>query len=209
MTRADRRFTVSLAVPLAAAIAFGCAACGNKSSGPCGSSKQHGAAPPDGNILWCSDGDGKKHGVFREWWPSGKPKIEARYEHGVQHGPTVIYHEDGTKKEAGNYAKGLRRGQWKEWYPDGKLKRDALYGDDDVVTWTLYAEETGTKWIEGAYKHQREHGKFAEYYAGGQKMAEGEYIDGEKVGVFQYWNEDGTPSEIELGSFAETAFGAE
>jgi len=88
-------------------------ACGNKPSGPCGSNTQHGAVPPDGNLMWCTDGDGKKHGVFREWWPSGKQKIDARYEHGVQHGPSVTYYENGTKQEEGRYSKGLRLGQWK------------------------------------------------------------------------------------------------
>lgn len=187
------------------------AACGSSSRprGPCGDGVQHGDAPPKGTLLWCADAAGVKHGPMREWWPDGTPRLDAVYVRGKQHGPFTRWYEGGARQEAGEMAEGLRVGTWTEWYEDGKRKRESKHGDGAVVTWTLYREDDGTKWVEGAFRNQREHGRFVEYYPDGARMAEGEFVDGKKADGWSYWTPDGQRSEVELGSYASGAFGAD
>lgn len=188
------------------------AACGKSASapGPCGRGRQHGDPPPKGTVVWCSDADGTKDGAYTEWWPSGQKKVATSYRKGRQHGAFTSWHENGKPDEEGTLSDGLRTGRWKEHYEDGKLERESDYGaGGGEYRWTLFREEDGSRWVEGGFKAQKEHGHFIEWYASGKKMAEGDFADGKKSGTWSYWNEDGSVSATELGSFAAGSFGAE
>jgi hypothetical protein len=208
-----RRGTPRGALPLALVlvlVALAGAGCRTRSSGVCLGGRQHGFGPPKDRLMYCTDEQGKKHGVFREWWPTDTLKIEAMYEHGVQHGRFVRYHQaTGQKELEGEYVQGLKKGRWVERYDDGTVKRVSEYLDDTEVRWTLYYEDGGEKWIEGRHKHHRENGRFVEYAPNGQVIAEGDFVDGAKAGNWVYRNDDGTPTTEERGAYAPGAFGEE
>lgn len=207
LARRARRARVA-SIALVALVAL--AACGSDPRGPCGDSRQHGAAPPRGQLLWCSDADGVKHGAYREWWPSGTPRLDTAYRAGQQHGRFTRWFESGQLAEQGELRDGLRVGAWRTWYPDGRVERELDHRDGSGgSTWTLYREADGTRWITGGFRAQREHGHFVEYYPDGTKTAEGDFTDGVRTGAWQFWNPDGTLSSIELGAYAAGAFGAE
>lgn len=60
--------------------------------------EQFGAGPPEGDMLWCVDGNGKNHGPFKTWYASGQIESE------------------------GTYANGVRVGTWRYWSASGELK---------------------------------------------------------------------------------------
>ena len=200
--RAARRATAAALIALAA--------CSSSNRGPCGDGREHGAAPPRGQLQWCSDARGVKHGAYREWWPSGKPRLDTAYRAGQQHGRFSRWFEDGTLAEQGELRDGLRIGTWRTWYPDGRVERELDHRDGSGgSTWILHREADGTRWITGGFRAQREHGHFVEYYPDGRKTAEGDFVDGTRAGTWQFWNPDGTPSPRELGAYASDAFGVE
>lgn len=187
-------------------------ACGKSSTAaqPCGKGKQHGAPPPKGTAVWCTDPSGSKDGPYTEWHASGQKKVETAYRKGRQHGAFASWHENGKPNETGTLADGLRIGRWTEHSDEGKLKREIEYGSGgSEYRWTAFHPENGARWVEGGFKGQREHGRFVEYYPDGRKLAEGDFADGQKSGPWTYWNPDGSLSEKELGSFASDSFGAE
>lgn len=74
--------------------------------------------------------DGKKDGIAREYYKSGKLKQEISYVMGSKEGLSKMYHTDGktTYKEA--YYKNNHIYLRKYFYKDGKLKSEASYVDD-------------------------------------------------------------------------------
>ncbi|MBT6601461.1 MAG: hypothetical protein HOB32_07375 [Nitrospina sp.] len=41
--------------------------------------------------------NGKRHGLWTEWYPNGKKKLETRYKNGVENGLRTEWAEDGKK----------------------------------------------------------------------------------------------------------------
>lgn len=73
---------------------------------PCPSgTEQLGAEPPEGDMSWCVDNDGNKHGPYKTWYENGKIESE------------------------GEYSKGVRIGTWRYWSPSGKLERTEVRVD--------------------------------------------------------------------------------
>jgi hypothetical protein len=62
-------------------------------------SEVSGAGPPQGTERWCQEldagGAARRHGVYREWYPSGAPKTEGWYVHGKKHGRWYQWSEAG------------------------------------------------------------------------------------------------------------------
>ena len=61
--------------------------------------KTRGAAPPNGDAIWCVGDDGKNEGPYRTW------------------------HDNGVPESAGQYRDGRRVGVWRYWTSSGDLKR--------------------------------------------------------------------------------------
>ncbi len=90
-----------------------------------------GLAPPKGNLQWCqkrtANDEFVKHGVLREWYPSGQKKLEANYNHGVRNGPWSEWFPTGQKQLEGNYLQGKKHGRWLRWHPDGRKAGEATF----------------------------------------------------------------------------------
>lgn len=57
-----------------------------------------GARPPQGEVIWCEDDDGRKQGPYRAWY------------------------ESGALEEEGQYRDGKRVGVWRFFDPDGEVR---------------------------------------------------------------------------------------
>ena len=142
---------------------------------------------------------GRKHGVSRGFYASGKLRWKAEYKDGSSYGPRVEYYENGKKKSsqqyeqgkrngayvqwwwngrkavAGQFVNGTRAGVWREWYENGRVKRKQVYSNGllDGVTneyWWV-CRPTGC-----AHK----------------KMLSGHWAKGKKHGSWTTWSLDGT-----------------
>jgi MORN repeat variant len=81
---------------------------------------------------WCEQQyvDGKLHGYWTVYYPSGKKKRESEYQRGRQEGYQREWDELGNLREEQWYHLGVLHGQWKEWDENGveEVVGDFLFG---------------------------------------------------------------------------------
>lgn len=106
-------------------------------------------------------------GIHKEYHDNGKISMETSIMNGKEHGMTVFYYRDGTKKEVRSYFEGAKHGLW--------------------VTWN----EKGVKTAEARYKMGKKDGYWYIWDDNGQKRYEMFYRDGEKAGTWYMWDEEG------------------
>lgn len=68
------------------------------------------------------DKDGKRHGIWVQYFPDGKKQSVMEYKHGLKHGYSIVYHANGSL------------------YYRGEYKDDQMVG-----VWDFYNTETGEK----------------------------------------------------------------
>jgi antitoxin component YwqK of YwqJK toxin-antitoxin module len=72
------------------------------------------------------DPQGRRHGVWEDYWSDGTPNFKSHYLHGKLHRVTESYWADGTLERKGHYLHGKAHGLW-EWYWDGTLSFKRYY----------------------------------------------------------------------------------
>jgi len=108
------------------------------------------------------DEEGVKQGVWKEYYETGEPRSEGKYENGVRVGEWKFFFRNGKTDQKGKYIKGKPEGEWKWFHENGNPRR----------------EET--------YSKGKEDGPSIEYNDTGLVVAKGEYIEGEKEGLWTY-----------------------
>jgi hypothetical protein len=108
------------------------AAC--KSVAPCpDGAKLMGAAPPEGQEVWCekldSSGHPVKHGLFTLYWPSGNKMLEGYYRDGKQDGIWTRFYANGQRSALDQYHDGVLEGRHVGWYPNGQQSEQGQYRD--------------------------------------------------------------------------------
>lgn len=117
----------------------------------------------------------KREGIWRRYWPNGKPMSEITYVAGLPRGAYKTYYPDGRPEEQGSWDLDRNTGTFKRWHPNGQLAQDFVfnqYGLRDGVQ--RYYHENGKLEVEVTIKEGREEGVLKRYYANGdlQQMAE-------------------------------------
>ena len=56
--------------------------------------------------------DGKKAGLWTQWFENGNMEMEGEYRGGQKHGPWTEWHENGAIASQGSFANGKRAGAW-------------------------------------------------------------------------------------------------
>jgi len=77
--------------------------------------------------------DGKKEGLFTEWYEGGQKKWEMNFKDDKNEGIETHWYENGQKKEEGNYKDGKKEGLWTEWFESGKKNWERSFKDGKVV----------------------------------------------------------------------------
>lgn len=78
--------------------------------------------------------DGKKEGVFKQWWPNGRLRYLFHYEHDQYNGTQLVFFPTGKKREESTYSSGEEEGLQRVWDKDGHLlanytiRNKKLYG---------------------------------------------------------------------------------
>ena len=80
---------------------------------------QRGAAPPDGQRVWCETSGGVSHGPFRSWYADGKRKAEGSFDQGEADGEWSSWYETGQLRSRGRYERGAPVGDWERFERDG------------------------------------------------------------------------------------------
>ena len=78
--------------------------------------------------------DGKREGIFKQWWPNGRLRYLFNYENDVFQGKQIVHFPDGKIREESNYQSGEKEGIQRVWDEKGLLisnytiKNKKLYG---------------------------------------------------------------------------------
>jgi len=120
-------------------------------------------------FVWLASCTSEPLRVVEETWPNGSPKTVKFFSNDSKKVllKEVLYYEDSTKRQEGEYKNGERTGLWTYWYPNGN------------------------KWSQGVYENGIENGLKTTWYENGQKYYEGNLKDGNRVGLWKFWDKDG------------------
>lgn len=160
-----------------------------------------------------TDKNGEKQGVWKDFYPGGKPKSETTYISGKKSGYAKTYSESGSLKDIEKYIgdslqKDVPELTTKleirsEYYEDGRVKKTGtyLYGLAEGIhkEYSPEGKITGAKmYKEGVLAGEglideagNQQGPWTEYHPNGKIKAKGVYDNGVKIGdwIFYYPNE--------------------
>jgi antitoxin component YwqK of YwqJK toxin-antitoxin module len=137
--------------------------------------------------LGLKDANGKKAGLWIEWYPSGQKKEEGSYKNGNEEGNSTKWHRNGQKEYEGSYKNGKKEGKWIEWRRDGKKDEVGSYKNGKKEGKWSYWGWGGQKEYEGSYKNDVKEGNWTTWHDNGQKEHEGSYKNGKKEGKWTEW----------------------
>jgi hypothetical protein len=175
---------------------------------------------PNGKSLWCEK-DQKKNGNFVSLFPSGKTRVETRYENDQREGPYKEYSESGVLLIEGSYHAGKMNGTWTRRRPDETiLDRGEWNLDAPTGFWRRFDESENLR-EEGHFDSGTPICKWNLYDgAGGVEQKDYESSRGECERLsptprFRYMRKnlnplrftlDGTLIDQESGGFSSTLF---
>jgi len=114
--------------------------------------------------------DGRKVGLWKAYYPSGKLKSEITHENGRPKGPYTTYYENGQIEERGNWVLNKNMGKFTRYYENGQLM------------------------IEGNWNGGKEDGAVKEYYANGDLMSVRVFNGGKMDAAKSQFKEASTPA---------------
>ena len=65
--------------------------------------------------------EGRRHGVWMQVLPGGRPLSETTWERGVRHGRATRWYLSGRKRWVGEWRQGEKTGEWFYFHRDGKI----------------------------------------------------------------------------------------
>ncbi len=154
-----------------------------------------------------------KQGVWKEFYPDGKLKVESRYKNDVLNGYVKKYDKKGILIEAILYVNGVIHQEpgdlfdltvRKEYYDDGTVKTEGTY-DGQGQKQGLHTSYDPSGKIESAVVYSNDvvfesgdlnekgerKGSWEFYYPDGKIRAKGKYKAGKKIGNWDYFFENG------------------
>ncbi|GAB5539437.1 MAG: hypothetical protein Salg2KO_15400 [Salibacteraceae bacterium] len=112
--------------------------------------------------------NGRKVGLWKTYYPSGKLKSEINHVNGRPKGPYKTYYENGQVEEQGNWAITKQTGNFKRYYENGQVAQDFTFDDSGKRNGAQkYFYENGQVMIEGNWNGGKEDGEIKEYYEDG------------------------------------------
>ncbi len=128
-------------------------------------------------------------GQWKYYYESGELRGIGNFIDGKREGRWVYYHANGQKSSEGNYLNGLRSGNWNYYHENGNVSSQGSMKDDQRNgSWNLYYENGIIK-SEGQYENGS--GVITEYYPSGTILAKGAVINGKKSGLWEFFDESG------------------
>jgi len=155
------------------------------------------------------DEQGKKRGIWIDYYPSGKTKAIGAYLNNRMNGQWTYYFENQRIEQKGNFIRGRFDGEWIWNYPDGTIWREETFfnGKEDgysrendssgnIISEGNFTDgEKDGEWIYnvgdhrevGAYIIGLREGKWIYYFVDGSKKFEGNYLQGNPDGLQIYY----------------------
>jgi antitoxin component YwqK of YwqJK toxin-antitoxin module len=77
--------------------------------------------------------NGKFHGKWKFYYPSGQLQTVGKFDNGLRIGTWNYYHENGKKSQVSRYLKGKKHGAWKVYDEDGGLTLEQEWSEGVAV----------------------------------------------------------------------------
>ncbi len=123
--------------------------------------------------------DGKKEGIWKEYYKNGNLKSEITFTNNKPDGYAKLYYENGKLSEEGNWKGTKWIGNYKYYHENGKPKYEFVFTNDGKRSGKQkYYHENGKIAIEGDWKDGKEAGLIKEYYPDGSIKSEKNFADG-------------------------------
>ncbi|MCL2435946.1 MAG: hypothetical protein FWD09_07415 [Lentimicrobiaceae bacterium] len=143
-----------------------------------------------------TDVNGKRQGLWREYYPTGELKSEGHYINSNMDGAWKFYFQDQKVEIEGRYINGKKDGTWYWYYPNRVLLQEENWSQGILDGDFIEYDESGNVTVKGAYLEGTEEGEW--FYVQGNAIEKGVYYDGMRVGLWvTKWREGKTISEIE------------
>lgn len=139
--------------------------------------------------------NGRKVGLWKTYYPSGKIKSEITYVSGRPKGPYKTYFENGQVEEEGNWSLTKQTGSFKRYYENGQVSQSFTFNEsgkrDGAQT---YYYENGQVMIEGNWNGGKEDGEVKEYYEDGSVKSVRVFNGGQMDAAKSTFKEATTPA---------------
>jgi antitoxin component YwqK of YwqJK toxin-antitoxin module len=112
--------------------------------------------------------DGRKIGLWKTYYPTGKIKSEITHEAGRPKGPYTTYYENGKVEEKGNWSLNKNLGQFTRYYENGQVQQQFNFDEGGKRTGEQkYFYDNGQLMMVGKWNGGKEDGEIKEYYSNG------------------------------------------
>jgi len=143
-----------------------------------------------------TDENGKRQGLWREFYLSGELKSEGHYINSNQDGVWKFYFEKQKVEVEGRYKNGKKEGTWYWYYPNGEVLQEENWYQGKLDGVFVEYDENGNVSVKGSYLEGTEEGEWV--YSQGTAIEKGVYSDGMRTGLWITKQRDGRLiSEIE------------
>jgi antitoxin component YwqK of YwqJK toxin-antitoxin module len=144
-----------------------------------------------------TDEDGKRQGLWKEYYPTGELKSMGHYVNSNQEGDWKFYFENQKVEVEGRYKNGKKDGSWYWFYQNGETLQEENWDNGKLDGDFFEYNEAGEIIVKGEYLEGTEEGEW--FYIQGNAIEKGVYYDGMRTGLWTTkWREDGMLiSEIE------------
>jgi antitoxin component YwqK of YwqJK toxin-antitoxin module len=139
-----------------------------------------------------SDNSFEADGIYREFYPNGKPFVEGHFREGLQDGEWTYWFENGQQNRKSSFNKGKLNGTWEVFRADGTLaaKRSFKDGQRDGE-WINYDDSGKQKVAEEHYAAGKQDGVWKTWHPNGQLKQQAAFKQGKREGTGTEWNDKG------------------
>jgi antitoxin component YwqK of YwqJK toxin-antitoxin module len=159
------------------------------------------------------DSNGKKQGIWINYYPNGSKQSEGNYKNGFKEGIWIFYFQNQIIEEKGSYSKGKPSGEWNWYFENKNLRRNGFFvngkenslfyelnefGDtleigkySDGLKNGLWKLHVNDHLEVGEFKDDKQEGLWKFYYQNGQLAYEGLFSNGLEEGKHKYFYENG------------------
>lgn len=190
---------------------------------PSGQSSSKITSYHENGLLWqyLEAVDGRAHGLYQEWFPNGKLKIEAHTIEGVAdihdlaqstwifEGPCKVWDDQGSLIAEFEYEKGLLRDTAKYYFPSGKLQKTIPYSEGEIHGLVQIFDENANVLEETPYVYGEKEGTALAYWSPGQLLAQETYENGRLLTAQYYDRGNALVAEIKSGKGKQAQFQGE
>lgn len=78
--------------------------------------------------------DGKKNGIERQYYASGKLRSEITYHNGIMHGTYKSWYKNGKMAVECTYIENAINGNYRKWYENGQLWEQSIYKNSELIS---------------------------------------------------------------------------